>query len=776
MPYVIDNTSGDTTFYVQDGTVDRNSAIALVGRNTPDYGEVMNENFIALLENHANTLPPNVTEYLNGQLWFDTSQDNDLLKVWSGSGNWSPVTRLKISQTQPSALESTDGNLFYDSTLQKSQIKISGDWVNADYAGYIKQEYGTRLRSLVLQDTDGVDRAVMATTYVNNTDTQGNPSANEGTTTSYYGKETLLLIISEHDEFTVANTSSDSHGESINWYSELSSAGSIGTIIRKGTNVRCDSTSAPVPGYVSRSQRAEKAFVLNTGTYDAQGCLAIDSIDSINIDAANVAHNLADFIPQVNNAISLGNVTNQFKDMYTGNVYFNGNITALDGNTAIGTPDVPILNSFFTEVGVDGNINILDSGVDIGSLSQPAKNIYSDELFAKTGLTIGDAFNGHPTYKFPNTYDLNSFLVADAFGDLTWYNLTGVVSDISAIDGIKVQSVTAGSLSGPGDLKTTKFSIGVSIEPGQGLRFINGNLAVNPADLTTDLISEGSQNKYFTSARARAAISAAAPLKYNATNGIMAVIGDTFVGSVKEDTKIGGIDVRSGIDSNNITHARLSVRTGQGLYVDDTRSLRIGTDLFSGNDPIIRGADSAYGIISIQQAGIGRPAYPWGSIFLQQVKNSDKLGNQQPSYYLDTSSNAQQKTGSLTIAGIKYDNTGITSSDAISVIATETKIQGKLTATGDICSVSDINTKSNIKDIPDCLNKVMCMRPVSYEQYDQDKIGFIAQQMEHVVPEVVSEDNDGLMAIAYPNLVAVMAGAIQDLQKQIQDLKKQLGN
>jgi hypothetical protein len=776
VPYVIDNTSGDTTFYVQDGTVDRNSAVALVGRNTPDYGEVMNENFVSLLENHANTLPPNVTEYLNGQLWFDTSQDNDLLKVWSKAGNWTPVTRLKISQTQPSPLESTDGNLFYDSTIQKSQIKISGDWVNADYAGYIKQQYGTRLRSLILADSAGIDRAVLAVTYVNDTATHGNPSTNEGTTTSYYGKETLLLIISEHDEFTVANMSSDSHGESINWYPELSSVGGIGTIIRKGTNVRCDSTTSPVPGYVSRSQRAQKAFTLNTGTYDTHNCLAIDSTDSINIDAANVAHNLADFIPQVNSNISLGNVSNQFKDVYTGNLYFNGNITALDNTTNIGTISVPVLNAFFTEIGVNGNINILDSNVDIGSLSLPAKNIYSTELFASTSLTIGDALNGGPTYKFPSTYDVNSFMVTDIAGDLTWYNLKDVVSDITAINGIKVESVTAGGIPGPGDLSTTSFSVGVSIEPGQGLRFINGNLAINAADLTTDLISEGSQNKYFTSARARAAISSAAPLKYNSTNGIMGVIGDTLVGSVKENT-LGAIEVIQSTDSNNITQAVLSVRAGKGLYVEDvTGTLRVGTDLFSGSSPVIRGAENEYGIIGIQKANAGRPAYPYGSIFLQQVKNSDKLGNQDPTYYLNTSSAAQTKSGSLTIAGITHDFNGFKSINTITVISPETKIQGKLTATGDICSVSDINTKSNINDIPDCLNKVMRMRPVSYEQYDQDKIGFIAQQMKHVVPEVVSEDNDGLMAIAYPNLVAVMAGAIQELQTQIQDLKKQLGN
>jgi hypothetical protein len=256
----------------------------------------------------------------------------------------------------------------------------------------------------------------------------------------------------------------------------------------------------------------------------------------------------------------------------------------------------------------------------------------------------------------------------------------------------------------------------------------------------------------------------------------MGVIGDTLVGSVKENT-LGAIEVIQSTDSNNITQAVLSVRAGKGLYVEDvTGTLRVGTDLFSGSSPVIRGAENEYGIIGIQKANAGRPAYPYGSIFLQQVKNSDKLGNQDPTYYLNTSSAAQTKSGSLTIAGITHDFNGFKSINTITVISPETKIQGKLTATGDICSVSDINTKSNINDIPDCLNKVMRMRPVSYEQYDQDKIGFIAQQMKHVVPEVVSEDNDGLMAIAYPNLVAVMAGAIQELQTQIQDLKKQLGN
>ncbi|MCE9849669.1 tail fiber domain-containing protein [Aeromonas allosaccharophila] len=71
----------------------------------------------------------------------------------------------------------------------------------------------------------------------------------------------------------------------------------------------------------------------------------------------------------------------------------------------------------------------------------------------------------------------------------------------------------------------------------------------------------------------------------------------------------------------------------------------------------------------------------------------------------------------------------------------------------------------------------MQLRPVQYKRIgtDTDRVecGFIAQELQEVIPEVVQtqEDEIGTLTVDYAKLVAYMAGAIQDLQAQINELK-----
>jgi len=51
------------------------------------------------------------------------------------------------------------------------------------------------------------------------------------------------------------------------------------------------------------------------------------------------------------------------------------------------------------------------------------------------------------------------------------------------------------------------------------------------------------------------------------------------------------------------------------------------------------------------------------------------------------------------------------------------------------------------------------------------QIGFIAQDIEEIIPEVVQTSNDGYKAIDYSRLTAVLAGAIKEQQIQIEELK-----
>jgi hypothetical protein len=110
MAYQINKTDGTIVSIVADGQVDDLSTnLTLIGRNYSGFGEALNENFVKLLENFANTTQP--TRPITGQVWFDTSEAK--LKVYTGT-QFLPVSSATISSTRPSSL--AIGDLWFDNS------------------------------------------------------------------------------------------------------------------------------------------------------------------------------------------------------------------------------------------------------------------------------------------------------------------------------------------------------------------------------------------------------------------------------------------------------------------------------------------------------------------------------------------------------------------------------------------------------------------------------------------------------------------------------------
>jgi hypothetical protein len=99
--------------------------------------------------------------------------------------------------------------------------------------------------------------------------------------------------------------------------------------------------------------------------------------------------------------------------------------------------------------------------------------------------------------------------------------------------------------------------------------------------------------------------------------------------------------------------------------------------------------------------------------------------------------------------------------------------------TGDVISfaLSDINFKENIKTIQAPLDKISKMNGVFFNWKDNQKtysgkdIGLIAQEVEKVLPEVVSERKSGGKAIKYEKVVPLLVECIKELSHQIEDLR-----
>jgi hypothetical protein len=143
--------------------------------------------------------------------------------------------------------------------------------------------------------------------------------------------------------------------------------------------------------------------------------------------------------------------------------------------------------------------------------------------------------------------------------------------------------------------------------------------------------------------------------------------------------------------------------------------------------------------------------------------------------------------GSLTIANdtttnaTYYPTFSTTTSGTLSTI---TVSNSKLTfnpSTGTLSStvfntLSDARAKTNIRALGYGIGDVLMMTGHKYEMIDggQTSIGLIAQEVQDIVPEVVSANVDGMLGINYPVLTAVLIEAIKDMHKEIEILRNEV--
>ncbi|MDB5597771.1 MAG: Chaperone of endosialidase [Hyphomicrobiales bacterium] len=94
---------------------------------------------------------------------------------------------------------------------------------------------------------------------------------------------------------------------------------------------------------------------------------------------------------------------------------------------------------------------------------------------------------------------------------------------------------------------------------------------------------------------------------------------------------------------------------------------------------------------------------------------------------------------------------------------------GNLTASGNVTAYSDARLKTNISTIECALALVEQMRGVAYERIDtgEKQVGVIAQEMRTVLPEVVIENEDGHLSVAYGNLCGVLIEAVKELSARV---------
>ena len=103
-----------------------------------------------------------------------------------------------------------------------------------------------------------------------------------------------------------------------------------------------------------------------------------------------------------------------------------------------------------------------------------------------------------------------------------------------------------------------------------------------------------------------------------------------------------------------------------------------------------------------------------------------------------------------------------------------TQLNDDLTVNGIITQTSDMRLKQNVKKI-NSGNVVHQLNPVSFTMKDKLRFGFIAQEVQTVLPEIVykAEDSDYL-TVNYTEIIPFLVKVVQEQKEQIDSMKSEI--
>jgi hypothetical protein len=140
-------------------------------------------------------------------------------------------------------------------------------------------------------------------------------------------------------------------------------------------------------------------------------------------------------------------------------------------------------------------------------------------------------------------------------------------------------------------------------------------------------------------------------------------------------------------------------------------------------------------------------------------------------------------TGAVTISiGQEVATTSNVQFGSLGIGTTASGVSGEIRATGDITAFfsSDIRLKENIQPIQNALEKVESISGNTYdwkEGYEElhshkgNDVGVIAQEIEEILPQIVTNRDNGFKAVQYEKIIPLLIEAIKELSDKVKVLE-----
>ena len=508
---------------------------------------------------------------------------------------------------------------------------------------------------------------------------------------------------------------------------------------------------------------------------DVAGGIRSTSLSSGSISTTNIIATNSTFgghiIPSSTLTYDLGSENNRWRTLYlSGNTIDLGGTlisASTTGNISFGETVISTTTSggsVFKNATIDDlsstNINttILTAGTLVAS-NAIATNISTGTLQAPSGITVGNINFTGSLYQNGVPYLGSQWTSTAGNVSYTSGSVSAINIDTTTVTAstILANIITAGTISLSGDLIVGGTLTTVNITT---TNLTDVNISTGTLNASSSTIS----NVLFTNISSSTLLSSNANIT-TLTAGTVVATGITS-GSIIATTIVGSTSVSSGLlAATNVTATNV-------VATDITSGSIIATTLV-GSTSVSSGLLAATNVTATNVVATGITS---GSIIATTIVGSTSVSS-----------------GLLAATNVTATNIVATTLTAGALKTSDIALNGNLVATGDITafgSLSDRRLKTNIIDIDSesALNTVKSLRPVTFDWRDDifneskrgsHDVGFIAQEVEEVVPQAVAEYKEMNSGTFYKNikherLIPYLVGAIQTLQLRIEELEKKV--
>jgi hypothetical protein len=360
MTYTIKATRHDD-IVIETGITDTSTSLTLIGKNVPNYGEAIAQNFVKLIQNFANTSAPNGP--LDGQLYYDTNIN--ALRLCQG-GEFRKILAC-VSTTNGSTPTSNNiGDLWWDTSVSTLKLYNGTTWTSI--GPYILASSASALPDRIV-DTGNVARDVIKFMV--------------GTTTIMMVSQYSFVPLTPVPGFQIINAGLTFASNAVvpnnivtgNIQSSAVTAGSItASTLNAGT---IGNSGATLTGTISTGYQPS---ITTIGTLSGLTVTANGNFQSSITVSSIVSGATGSFATHEGNQLNIGNISTVNGVFWSNGVSFSPPpITVFNGTIGATTPNT----GAFTTITVNSSVTAIANGGTNGVGNIGASGATFNTVFAK---------------------------------------------------------------------------------------------------------------------------------------------------------------------------------------------------------------------------------------------------------------------------------------------------------------------------------------------------------------------------------------------------------